>query len=94
MGGNRVGVDQHPAKTSLSPCLQICPLADACLESDFAALACQWDLVPIATGAHPWPSYSALTFRSHYFASLELQLAGIQAALVKLQPKDELVAQR
>jgi hypothetical protein len=27
-------------------------------------------------------------------ASLEQQLAGIQAALVKLQPKDELVAQR
>jgi len=27
-------------------------------------------------------------------ASLEQQLAGIQTALVKLQPKDELVAQR
>ncbi len=27
-------------------------------------------------------------------ASLEQQLAGIQAALVKLQPKDQLVAQR
>ena len=27
-------------------------------------------------------------------ASLEQQLAGIQAALVKMQPKDELVAQR